>query len=76
MKNHKKLVIFIPSIEEGGVEKNLFIVTNFLAKKLKKVSVITASKNKKKFFKRNVFFISPKSSFWQKKSRLLKTFIF
>ena len=30
----KNLVIFMPSIEGGGVEKNLFIVANFLSKKL------------------------------------------
>ena len=28
----KKLIIFMPSIEGGGVEKNLFIVSNYLAK--------------------------------------------
>ena len=26
----KKILIFIPSIEDGGVEKNLFVVSNFL----------------------------------------------
>ena len=30
----KKLIIFIPSIEGGGVEKNLFIISNYLKKKL------------------------------------------
>ena len=28
----KKIIIFIPSIENGGVEKNLFIVSNYLKK--------------------------------------------
>ena len=28
----KKLIIFIPSIEDGGVEKNLFVVSNYLKK--------------------------------------------
>tara|TARA_Y100000816_G_scaffold156515_1_gene111660 strand:- start:758 stop:862 length:105 start_codon:yes stop_codon:yes gene_type:complete len=31
---NKKLIFFIPSIEEGGVEKNLFLVANYLAKKI------------------------------------------
>ena len=32
----KKLIIFIPlSIEEGGVEKNLFIIANYLVQKKK-----------------------------------------
>ena len=30
----KKLLIFIPSIENGGVEKNLFVVANYLKKKV------------------------------------------
>ena len=46
----KKLIIFIPSIESGGVEKNLFIIGNYLSNKIDKVSLITASKeNRKKF---------------------------
>ena len=30
----KKLAIYIPSIESGGVEKNLFYISNYLAKKI------------------------------------------
>ena len=65
----KKLIIFFPSIEKGGVEKNFFIILNFLTKKIKNVSVITSDpkkiKNKKiKIIKSN-FFLS-------KKSRLIK----
>ena len=51
----KKLIIFMPSIEGGGVEKNMFIVSNYLSQKFK-VSVITISKKfKKKFSKKNKF---------------------
>ena len=33
MKTKKKeLIIFMPSIEGGGVEKNLFIISDFLSK--------------------------------------------
>ena len=39
----KKLIIFFPSIERGGVEKNLFIVSNFLLKKIENVSIITST---------------------------------
>ena len=41
---YKKLLIFIPHIGGGGVEKNFFIITNFLARKLKDVTVITVNK--------------------------------
>ena len=43
-------IIFAPSIEEGGVEKNLFLISNFLSKKLKNLTIITANNNKKKYF--------------------------
>ena len=33
MKKVKSLIIFIPSIENAGVEKNLYIIANYLAKK-------------------------------------------
>ena len=36
-KNKKKLIIFMPSIDGGGVEKNLFIISNFLSTKLNEI---------------------------------------
>ena len=45
---NNKIIIFLPSIEGGGVEKNFFIISNFLAKNLKKVYVISADKISKK----------------------------
>lgn len=48
MKINKNLIIFIPFIGEGGVEKNLFIIGNFLAKKFDNVKICTISINKKK----------------------------
>ena len=47
----RKLVIFMPSIEGGGVEKNLFIISNYLAKNIKNTHLITADKNYNKKFK-------------------------
>ena len=44
IKKEKKLIIFMPSIEGGGVEKNLFIISNYLSSKLKNISLITTSK--------------------------------
>ena len=35
---NKEIVIFMPSIESGGVEKNLFIISNYLCENFKKVS--------------------------------------
>ena len=53
-----KLLIFMPSIEGGGVEKNLFIIANYLAKKIKNNHIITAYKNYNKKFK-NINIINP-----------------
>ncbi len=70
----KKVIMFMPSIEGGGVEKNFFIVANFLTK-FKAVLVITISKKYKGLFLKKVKFITLKSEFWDKLSRRLKYFL-
>jgi len=50
MLSRKKLIIFIPSIEYGGVEKNLFIISNYLSKKLQNISIITSNNYRRKNF--------------------------
>ena len=64
----------MPSIEGGGVEKNMFIVSNYLSQKFK-VSVITISKKFKKKFSKKINLISLKSDNWDKKSRRFKYFL-
>lgn len=46
----KELVIFNPSIEDGGVEKNLFIISNYLCKKISEISIISSDIKKKNIF--------------------------
>ena len=48
IKTKKNLIIFMPFIGVGGVEKNLFIISNYLIKKVKNLSICTLSKDKKK----------------------------
>ena len=43
----------MPSIEGGGVEKNLFIISNYLTKKINDISLITISKRFKKKINRS-----------------------
>ena len=69
----KELVIFIPSIEDGGVEKNLFLITNYITNKGIRTNIITANLDKKKYFNNRVNFISPKKNFLNKKNRFYKT---
>jgi glycosyltransferase involved in cell wall biosynthesis len=69
----KSLIVFIPSIENAGVEKNLFIICNFLIKKIDKIYLITANNNFNKKLDKNIHVVCPKNKFWNNKSRLLKT---
>ena len=57
-KNKKKLIVFIPSIEDGGVEKNLFLILNYLSKKIKNIKLLTLNKNNKSF-RSNIEIINP-----------------
>ena len=41
--NQKKIIIFMPSIDGGGVEKNFFLISNYLSTKFKNISVISVS---------------------------------
>ena len=68
----KKLIIFMPSIEGGGVEKNLFIISNYLTNKINDISLITISNNFKKKFNKKIRFISLKSNFWDTVGRRKK----
>lgn len=63
IKTKKKLIIFIPFISNGGVEKNLFLISNFLAKKINYLKVCTISNKFKKKFNNNVKFIYPKKKY-------------
>ena len=71
----KKLIIFIPSIEGGGVEKNLFIISNYLKDKINNISVISVSNKFKNKFKGRIKFISPKADFWNSIGRRKKFFV-
>ena len=71
----KKLIIFVPQIEGGGVEKNLFIISNFLKDKIKNISLITISKKFKNKFDDKINFICPKADFWNFVGRRKKFFI-
>ena len=68
----KKIIIFMPSIEGGGVEKNFFIITNYLSSKLNNISVISLSKRYKKYINKKIKFVSLNSYFWESISRRKK----
>ena len=68
----KKIIFFIPSIEDGGVEKNLFVVSNYLKRKNIPIEILTCNSNMSKKFIRGIRFIGTKSKFWIDKSRSIK----
>jgi|TARA_B100000780_G_C21120995_1_gene454078 glycosyltransferase involved in cell wall biosynthesis len=70
-----KLVLFMPSLEGGGVEKNFFLLSNFLIKKLDNVVVITISKKYKYKFNKKISFVTPKYFFWDSFGRVIKYII-
>jgi len=73
--NQKKIILFIPSVEKGGAEKNLFIISNYLSNKFKQLTVISATKKAKKNFNKKIEFLCPDSEIWDIFGRGIKTFI-
>ena len=71
----KKLIIFIPSIEDGGVEKNLFEVSNYLSNHKIDVEILTCNNNTSAKFSKAIKFIGTKNKFWLNKNRIIKYFV-
>jgi len=65
----------MPSIEGGGVEKNLFIITNFLTKKHNNLSLITVSKKFSSKFNKSIKLICPRLNIWDQMNRRVKYII-
>lgn len=76
MINKKNILIFVPMIGGGGVEKNLFIIANYLTNHFENISIISTSKEFKFRFNKKIKLITPKNNFWNKtKNRNLKILI-
>lgn len=71
----KKVVIFIPSIESGGVEKNLFIFLDYLKNFFSNIYLVTSSRSKISKRIKGIKIISPKSNFWLNKNRFIKSIV-
>lgn len=68
----KKLLIFIPSIEDGGVEKNLYLICDYFFKKGLDLELLTSNFDQFVKFNKKINFIGTKKKFWQNKNRLIK----
>ena len=71
----KKIIIFMPTIEGGGVEKNFFLITNYLSTKFRYVSVISLSNSYKKKLNPKIEFISYENNFLDLMGRRAKFII-
>ena len=67
----RKIIMFMPSIEGGGVEKKFFLVCNYLVK-VDTLKVITVSKKYKKKFDKSIVLITPSSKNWDNYGRRIK----
>ena len=71
----KKIIIFIPSIEDGGVEKNLYEVSNYLNKNNINLEILTCNNNMSVKFSKGIKFTGTTSTFWHNKNRPIKYII-
>ena len=71
----RDLIVFIPSIEGGGVEKNLFYITNYIQSKFKNIYLITANKLNQNLFGKKIKLIMPNTDYFNNKNRFVKSII-
>ena len=71
----RKVIVFMPSIEGGGVEKNLIIVSNYVSKYIKNVSLITYDNSFNKYFHKRINIINVKSRSKKKTQNIINIFV-
>ena len=71
-KTQKRLIIFMPSMDGGGVEKNLVIIANFLSKYIKYLTLITFDDGFNKQFSKRIKIINFKKQGNKKYSKYIK----
>ena len=64
-KNKKKIIFFMPFIDQGGVEKNLIIITNYLCKKISNIKICSLSFNKRNKFHKKIKFYHMSNALYQ-----------
>tara|TARA_B110000967_G_C18888987_1_gene566006 strand:- start:1078 stop:2184 length:1107 start_codon:yes stop_codon:yes gene_type:complete len=74
-KNQKKLIVFMPSMEGGGVEKNIIILSNYLRNHIDKITLITFDNKFNKFFDKKIKILNSKKNLKKNYSKYYKYFI-
>ncbi len=73
-KSQKRLILFMPSMDGGGVEKNIIIIANYLSKFIQQVILITFDNKFNNKFVKNVKIINYKKNSNVKYSKYYKYF--
>ena len=71
----REITVFCPTIGVGGVEKNLYLILNYLVKKKIRVNLLTCSLDKKKKFDKKVKIIGPSNDRFRESYQLTKIII-
>ena len=74
-KSQKKLIVFMPSMDGGGVEKNLVIVSNYLSKHIKNLTLITFDDGFNKKLSKKIKIINFRKKSNRKFTKYFKYFI-
>ena len=73
-KNKKRIIFFMPSIEGGGVEKNLILIANYVSNHIDNVSLITFDDNFNKYYNKKISILNVKKKVNKKYSKYYKYF--
>lgn len=71
----REITVFCPTIGVGGVEKNLYIILNYLVKNKIKINLLTCSLDKKKKFNKKIKFIGPSNNRFKESHQLTKIIV-
>ena len=68
----KKINLFMPAMEGGGVEKNLILIANYVSQHISNVSLITFDNTYNKYFNKRIKIINAFKKSKKKSSKYFK----
>jgi len=74
-KPQKRLILFMPSMDGGGVEKNLVIISNYLSRYVKNIVLITYGKKFNNKFNKQIKILNAEKNYKKKISKYYKYYI-
>ena len=73
-KSQKRLILFMPSMDGGGVEKNLILISNYLSRYINNITLITFDNKFNKYFSRKIKILNVKKNTTKPYSKYSKYF--